>query len=68
MSAEMEDGSSRFSVKGTLLGISLLVSIFALLGGAKSGRAGAVDLGVMILILTARVMQSYNRQGRDAVI
>ena len=68
MSAEMEDGFSRFSVKGTLLGISLLVSIFALLGGAKTGREGAVDLGVLILILTARIMESYNRQGRNAVI
>ena len=68
MSAEMEDGFSRFSVKGTLLGISLLVSIFALFGGAKTGRAGAVDFGVMILILTARIMESYNRQGRNAVI
>ena len=68
MSAEMEDDFSGFSVKGTLLGISLLVSIFALFGGAKTGRTGAVDFGVMILILTARIMESYNRQGRNAVI
>ena len=66
MSAEMEDGFTRFSVKGTLLGISLLVSIFALLGGAKSGRTSAVDFGVMVLTVTARIIESYNRQGRNA--
>ena len=68
MSAEMEDDFSRFSFKGTLLGISLLVSIFAVLGGAKSGRTGAVDLGVLLLYLTGRIIESYNRQGRNAVI
>ena len=68
MSAEMGDGFPRFSVKGTLLGISLLVSIFAVLGGAKSGRTGAVDLGVMLLYISGRIMESYNRQGRNAVI
>ena len=68
MSAEMGDDFSRFSVKGTLLGISLLVSIFAVLGGAKSGRTGAVDLGVMLLYLTGRIIGSDNRQGRNAVI
>ena len=68
MSAEMGDGFTRSSTKSILLGISLLVSIFALLDGARSGRTGAVDLGAMLLYITARVMQSYNRQGRNAVI
>lgn len=68
MSAEMGDGFPRFSVKGTVLGISLLVSIFAVLGGARSGRTGAVDLGVILLYLTGRIIESYNRQGRNAVI
>ena len=68
MSAEMGDGFPRFSFKSTLLGISLLVSIFAVLGGAKSGRTGAVDLGIMLLYLTGRIIGSYNRQGRNAVI
>ena len=68
MSAEMGDGFPRFSFKDTLLGISLLVSIFAVVGGAKRGRTGAVDLGVMLLYLTGRIIESYNRQGRNAVI
>ena len=68
MSAEMEDSFPRFSVKGTVLGISLLVSIFAVLAGAKSGRTGAVDLGVMLLYISGRIIESYNRQGRNAVI
>ena len=56
MSAEMGDGFPRFSVKDTVL------------GGAKCGRTGAVDFGVLMLYLTGRIIESYNRQGRNAVI
>lgn len=68
MSAEMGDAFPRASVKDTVLGISLLVSIFAVLGGARRGRTGAVDFGVILLYLTGRIIGSYNRQGRNAVI
>ena len=68
MSEEMENETLRFPVRDAVLGISLLVSVFAVLGGAKSGRPGAVNLGVILLYVTGRIMESYNRQERDAVI